>query len=75
MHLNYINVGFIGKEQIKDRKGKISYFYYEENVSKEIDADAQVRFDMSDNSIISFRSSYGTKKQLGGGSYILNTEN
>lgn len=36
MHLNYINAGFIGKELIKDRKGTISYYFYEENVTKNL---------------------------------------
>ncbi len=75
MVLNYINVGFYGKEQIKIRKGGISYFYYEENVTKKLDADASVDIDMNNNSIVGFSSSYGTPKQLGGSALMLNTEN
>jgi hypothetical protein len=75
MVLNYINVGFYGKEQIKNRKGGISYFFYEENVTKKLDADASVDIDMNNNSIVGFSSSYGTPKQLGGSALMLNTEN
>jgi hypothetical protein len=75
MILNYINVGFYGKEQIRNRKGDISYFFYEENVTRKLDADASVDIDMNNNSIIGFSSSYGTPKQLGGSALMLNTEN
>lgn len=36
MHLNFINVGFVGKEQIENRKGTINYLFYEENVTKKV---------------------------------------
>ncbi len=75
MHLNYINVAFIGKEQIKKRKGTVSYFFYEENVTKKLDADAFVIINMNADSIVGFRSNYGTRKELGGGAEELNTDN
>lgn len=75
MHLNFINAGFIGKEQIKDRKGTISYNYYEENITKKLDAQAYVIIDTNKNSIIRFSSTYGTAKKLGGSAEVLNTDN
>lgn|GEM_PF-2247778 len=75
MVLNYINVGFYGKEQIRNRKGDISYFFYEENVTKKLDAEASVGIDMNNNTITRFASDYGTPKQLGGSALMLNTEN
>jgi len=75
LHLNTITAGFVGKEQIEERVGTISYFFYEENVTKKLDADASVTINMNSNSIIQFTSSYGSAKKLGGGSKVLNTEN
>lgn len=75
MNLNFINVGFIGKEQIKNRKGIIDYFFYEKNITDKLDASADVSIDMNANSVIRFYSDYGTKKELGGGTNILNTDN
>ncbi|WFR55944.1 hypothetical protein QA584_20315 [Anaerocolumna sp. AGMB13025] len=74
MHLNYINAGFYGKEQISSRMGRITYSFYEENVTNKFDADASVDIDMNSNSLVRFSSSYGTPKQLGGSEIILNTE-
>lgn len=74
MYLNFINVGFVGKEQIKNRKGTIDYFFYEKNISDKLDASADVGINMNTNSIIRFYSDYGTKKELGGGTNILDTD-
>lgn len=52
----------------------ILYFFYEEKVTKKLDADAEVMIDMNQNSIVQFISSYGSAKKLGGGSKVLNTE-
>ncbi|WP_455716291.1 hypothetical protein [Anaerosporobacter sp.] len=68
MYLEYINVGFIGKEQIKNRHGDITYFFYERNVTDKLDADATVDISMSKNCIYNFSSSYGNANQLIGGS-------
>lgn len=67
LYLEYINVGFIGKEQIDSRNGDITYFFYEMNVKDKLDADATVDISMSKNSIFNFSSSYGSSKQLIGG--------
>lgn len=74
MHLNTITAGFDGKEQIKERKGTITYFFYEKSVKKGFDADAAVTINMKSNSIIKFRSSYGSAKKLGGGTKVLDME-
>ena len=74
MHLNFINASFVGKEQIEERMGMISYFFYEEKATDKLDADATVRIDMNKNSIVYFSSSYGTPKKLGGSANVLNTE-
>lgn len=67
MVLSFINAGFIGKEQIENRKGTISYFFYEEKVTEKLDAYAYINIDMNNNCIYDFTSSYGTPKELGGG--------
>jgi hypothetical protein len=64
LYLDYINVGFEGKEKIQSRKGQISYYFYEDNVKKNLDAAAKVEIDMEKNSIIYFRSTYGTSRKL-----------
>jgi hypothetical protein len=74
LYLDLINAGFVGKEQIKARKGEIGYFFYADNVSNNLDADAFVDIDMNKNSIVRFSSSYGTPKQLTGGGGGLKTE-
>lgn len=43
-------------------------------LQKKLDASADVGIDMNTNSIIRFQSDYGTKKELGGGENILDTD-
>lgn len=74
MTLNYINIGFEGKEEIEKRKGEISFFFYEEGVTEKLDADAFVSIDMNKNCIVRFSSTYGTPKELIGSSVALNTD-
>lgn len=74
LNLNYINVSFVGIESIKSRKGKIVYFFYEENVKKNLDASAEVEIDMVKNSIVKFNSEYGAAREMIGGGDILKTE-
>ncbi len=47
----------------------------EENVTKKLDANAFVTIDMNTDSMVRFRSTYGTGKELGGGDEELNTDN
>lgn len=75
MHLNYISAGFMGKEEIKERRGRITYLFYEENVTKKLDADAYVRINMNSKSIIRFSSSYGTPKELIGSAISIDVDN
>jgi hypothetical protein len=74
LKLNYINAVFVGKESINNRKGQIIYYFYEENVKKNLDSSAEVYIDMNKNSLTKFSSQYGTGKELIGSSNFLDTK-
>ena len=74
LKLNYINAVFIGKESINSGKGKITYYFYEENAKKNLDCSAEVYIDMNKNGITQFSSQYGTGKELIGSSNLLDTK-